>query len=62
MFPSTFKPIYLDTLAHAKSSRIGEIRVKVASPPHLVILALEAFRLKVKLRIGELLKTSSAVR
>jgi hypothetical protein len=62
MFPSTLKPIYLDTIAHSKSSRIGNIRVKLASPAHLVILALEAFRLKDKLRIEELLKTSSVVR
>ena len=55
MFPSTIKPIYRDALAKARQSRIGNVRVKVASPEHLVVLALEAFRYKDKLRIAELL-------
>ena len=56
MFPSTIKPIYRDTLAAAKRTRIGDAMVKVASPEHLVALALEAFRYKDKLRIAELLE------
>ena len=55
MFPSTIKPIYRDTLAESKQTRIGDAMVKVASPEHLVALALEAFRYKDKLRIAELL-------
>ena len=56
MFPTT-KPIYRDALANARQTRIGNVRVKVASPEHLVVLALEAFRYKDKLRIAELLAT-----
>ena len=55
MFPTTIKPIYRDALANARQTRIGNVRVKVASPEHLVVLALEAFRYKDKLRIAELL-------
>ena len=57
MFPSTIKPIYQDTLAKARGTRIGNVRVKVASPEHLVALGLEAFRYKDKLRIAELLES-----
>ena len=56
MFPSTMKPIFRDALAKARQSRIGNVRVKVASPEHLVVLALEAFRYKDKLRIAALLE------
>ena len=55
MFPSSIKPIYRDTLAKARRVRIGNVRVKIASPEHLVVLALEAFRYKDRLRIAELL-------
>ena len=56
LFPSTIKPIYRDTLAAATQTRIGDATVKVATPEHLVALALEAFRYKDKLRIAELLE------
>ncbi len=56
MFPSTIKPIYRDTLTAARQTRIGDAMVKVASPEHLVALALGAFRYKDKLRIAELLE------
>ena len=56
MFPSTMKPIYRDAVAKARQSRIGNVRVKVASPEHLVVLAVEAFRYKDKLRIAALLE------
>ena len=56
MFPSTMKPICRDAVAKARQSRIGNVRVKVASPEHLVVLALEAFRYKDKLRIAALLE------
>ncbi len=52
LFRSTLKSIYLDTMVHAKSSRIGNIRVKVALLAHLVILALKAFRLKTSFALG----------
>ena len=56
LFPSTIKPIYRDAVAKARQSRIGNVRVKVASPEHLVMLGLEAFRYKDKLRIAALLE------
>lgn len=55
IFPSTIKPLYLDTLKNARQARIGNIRVKVASPEHLILLSIEAFRAKDKLRIQQLL-------
>ncbi len=55
MFPSTIKPVYRDTLAASTEMKIGDAMVKVASPEHLVTLALEAFRYKDQLRIAELL-------
>ena len=56
MFPSTIKPIYRDTLAASRQTRIGNAMVKVASAEHLVALALEDFRYKDKLCIAELLE------
>lgn len=55
IFPTTVKSLYLDTLHNARRVRVGNLRVKVASPEHLVILALEAFRERDKLRIVALL-------
>jgi len=55
MFPTTVKPLYLDTLARAHSVRLGNLRVKVASPEHLILLCLEAFRDKDQHRIRSLL-------
>ena len=55
MFPSTLNPLYRDALAKARQSRIGGTRTKIVSAEHLVVLGLEAFRLKDKLRIAELL-------
>lgn len=55
LFPSTVKPIYRDALSKARPRRVGNVRVKVASSEHLVVLALEAFRYKDRLRISELL-------
>ena len=62
LFPSTMKPIYADAIARARQRRVGNIRVKLASPEHLVVLALEAFRYKDKLRIGEMLKLKAVDR
>ncbi len=57
MFPSTLKPLYLDTLHNARSYELfDEDPVKVASPEHLIILALEAFRPKDKVRIPQLVE------
>jgi len=55
MFPTTIKPLYMDTLKKARTFNIDEFNVKVASPEHLVVLALEANRYKDKVRIQYLL-------
>ena len=55
MFPSTTKPLYRETLEKAHPARVGGLRVKVASPEHLALLYLEAFRDKDRLRITRLL-------
>lgn len=51
IFPSTAKPLYDDALGNARRVRVGNLRVKVASPEHLVLLALEAFRERDRFRI-----------
>lgn len=58
MFPATTKPRYRDTVQRARSARIDNLRVKVASPEHLILLYLEAFRDKDRLRISSLLRTA----
>jgi predicted nucleotidyltransferase len=55
MFPTTVKPLYLDILIRANTVRVGNLRVKVASPEHLILLCLEAFRDKDQQRIRSLL-------
>ena len=60
LFPSTTKPLYLSTLEGARLSRIGRMRVKIASPEHLVLLYLEAFRAKDQFRVRFLLPNSDS--
>ncbi|MBI4307454.1 MAG: hypothetical protein HY684_01440 [Chloroflexi bacterium] len=54
MFPTTINLLYRDTLDYARVARIGNTRVKVASPEHLILLCLEAFRPKDRYRISQL--------
>jgi predicted nucleotidyltransferase len=62
MFPSTTKPLYRDTVEKARTARIGNLRVKVASPEHLIVLYLEAFREKDQFRIHHLLRVADETR
>ena len=55
MFPTTTKPLYHNALETARKARIGDVRVKVASPEHLILLYLEAYREKDHFRIRHLL-------
>ena len=55
MFPTATKPLYRDTLERARQARIGNLRVKIASPEHLILLYLESFRDRDKFRIQRLL-------
>ena len=60
MFPTTTKPLYRDALEGARLARIGGLRVKVATPEHLILLYLEAFREKDHFRIRRLLVDADA--
>ena len=55
MFPTTVKSLYRDTLVQAHAVRVGNLRVKVASPEHLILPCLEAYREKDQNRIRSLL-------
>lgn len=55
MFPTTTKPLYQDALKQARLARVGNLQVKVATPEHLIVMLLEAFRDKDQLRIRRLL-------
>ncbi len=55
MLPTTVHRLYLDSLVHARVVRLGNLRVKVASPEHLILLCLEAFSEKDRQRIRSLL-------
>ena len=60
LLPTTTLPLYRDTFDKARNKRIGNIRVKVATPEHLLIMCLEAFRPKDRVRIPLLLAVSDA--
>ena len=44
LFPSTIMPLYRDTVEQARQVRIGNLKVKIAAPEHLILLYLLAFR------------------
>ena len=56
-FPSTIMPLYRDTLEGAQQVRLGNLRVKIASPEHLILLYLLAFRERDQIRVRYLLGT-----
>ena len=55
IFPTTVSPLYREVLEGARTVRVGNLRVKVASPEHLIIMALTVYRDTDRLRIGRLL-------
>jgi len=55
LFPTTIMPLYRDSLDGARLARLGNLRVKIASAEHLILLYLLAFREKDQLRIRYLL-------
>jgi len=61
MFPTATKPLFRHTLEKARLARIGGLRAKIASPEHLILLYLEAFRDKDRFRIGRLLLVADMV-
>ena len=60
LLPTTTLPLYRDTFDKARTARIGNTHVKVATPEHLVVMGLEAFRPRDKVRIPLLLAVSDA--
>ncbi len=58
--PTTTLPLYRDTLDKARTTRIGNVPAQVATPEHLVVMCLEAFRPKDQVRIPLLLAVSDA--
>ena len=58
LLPTTTMPLYRDALDKARTARIGNMRVKVATPEHLVVMSLQAFRPKDQVRIPLLLAVS----
>ena len=56
LFPSTTMPLYRDTLEGARQVRVGNLRVKIASAEHLILLYLLAFRERDHHRVRELLR------
>lgn len=56
LFPTTSQPLYRDTLETAQKTSIGDVRVKVPSRGHLILLYLQAFRAKDHFRILQLLE------
>ncbi len=60
VFPSTLMPLYRDTLENARKVRIGNLRAKVATPEHLILLALLANREQDQFRIRRLLRDADS--
>lgn len=58
LFPSTTKPLYRDAVEEAVVAKVGRLKTKVVSLEHLLMMFLEAFRPKDKIRITALLETA----
>ena len=56
LFPSTVMPLYRDTVEQANKVRIGNVRAKVATVEHLILLYLTANRQRDRLRVGYLIE------
>ncbi len=56
LFPTTVMTLYRDTVEQANKVRIGNVRAKVATVEHLILLYLTANRQRDRLRVGYLLE------
>ena len=56
LFPSTVMPLYRDAVEHARKVRINNVRAKVATAEHLILLYLTANRQRDRLRVGYLIE------
>lgn len=62
VFPSSMMPLYQDTIENARQIRIGNMRVKVATAEHLILLGLLAGREQDHFRIRHLLRNADPAR
>lgn len=62
LFPSTVMPLYRDAVENARQIRIDNLRVKIATAEHLILLYLLANRDRDRLRTRYLLRNVSADR
>ena len=62
LFPSTVMPLYRDAVEQAIKVRIDNIRAKVATAEHLILLYLTANRPRDRLRVGYLLEDADESR
>ena len=62
IFPSTVMPLYRDAVEQAIKVRIDNIRAKVATAEHLILLYLTANRPRDRLRVGYLLEDADESR
>ena len=62
VFPSNLMPLYQDTVENARKLRIGNMRAKVATPEHLILLGLLANREQDHIRIRHLLRNADSER
>lgn len=62
VFPSSLMPLYQDTVETARQIRIGNMRTKVATAEHLILLGLMAGRVQDHFRIRHLLKIADSTR
>ena len=56
LFPTTVMPLYRDAVEQANKVRIDNVRTKVATPEHLILLYLTANRQRDRLRVGYLVE------
>ena len=56
IFPTTTMPLYLDTVEQVIKVRINNVRAKVATAEHLILLLLLANRQRDRMRVGLLLE------
>jgi hypothetical protein len=62
LFPSTVMPLYRDVVENARQIRIANLRAKVATAEHLILLYLLANRDRDRLRIRYLTRNVDEVR
>ena len=62
IFPSTLMPLYHDAMEQAREVRVGNVRTKVATAEHLILLSLLANREQDHIRIRRILRHTDSER